>query len=673
MGSVFDDDGEMGFDDHLDANDFDAERFKEAFGNAFDAGDDDRDQDDEAFLYSAWSADRVRDMERPLLDRGTPLMRMAASAAAHVAEAMLERQPDGPDVADAHILLLAGAGDNGGDGLFAAAELAAQGAVVTCAAVGRSLHAEGLKAFLEAGGHVAALDPEAAIPGAEPPADAEDADDLLAHIIDLYEESDLVLDAMTGIGLTGALRGIAAQLAEQIGRDRRAGRGPALPLNEPARQYPLVLAVDVPSGVGVDDGTLPGEAIPADVTVTFGALKPCALLPPASLICGQIVLVDFGFDTAHVPPTVELVGADTAGRHLRLPYATDDKYARGVVGLITGSDAYPGAAVLSATAAARANVGMVRYLGPERASGMVLDHLPEAVLGEGRCQAWVVGSGIPDGDHAAADSLQREAIRQLLEPYAVGEANWPDPGSALTVGLDELPESYEDVLAMLAPTYEGGQESLPPVVVDAGALDLLPDRVPPQVVITPHAGELARLLRSRGQAVSVEDVHADPLGCALEAWRLTGATVLLKGAITVVVGSEGPDTPRILVNGNAPAWLSTAGSGDVLAGSLGALFAQSVAAGDTPPTVLTADIAAAGAYIHGLAGQLASASMQSARPPVIAYDEDRDRLADAMAPASDKLRGATPFGPAGKPILARDIVEQLPNVYALLAAMNLEL
>ncbi|KAB8291495.1 bifunctional ADP-dependent NAD(P)H-hydrate dehydratase/NAD(P)H-hydrate epimerase [Bifidobacterium avesanii] len=667
MGSVFndahhgDDDFDEGLDDGLD--------------NDFADGPDEAPETDDPFVSAAWRAEQVRAMERPLLERGVPLMRMAATAAAHVAQAMLERQPDGPDVADAHVLLLAGAGDNGGDGLFAAAELADQGANVVCAATGRTLHAEGLRALLDAGGRVLALDPEADIPGAAVP-DAQDGTDEtdgdpLERVMDLYENADLVIDAMTGIGLKGALRGIPAQLAERIGADRIDPRSPALPVSEPAAQYPMVLAVDVPSGVGVDDGTLPGTYIPADVTVSFGALKPCALLPPAAYACGQVVLVDFGFDTSRVPVAVELVSAAETRRHIRLPRLADNKYARGVVGLITGSDAYPGAAVLSASAAARANAGMVRYLGPERAERMVLDRLPEAVFGEGRCQAWVVGSGIPDGDHADVDSPQREAIRRLLEPYAVGEANWPEPESLLNIGLDDLPESFEDLMAMLAPTYEGGQESLPPVVVDAGALDLLPERVPPQVVITPHAGELARLLRSRGQAVDADDVERDPLGCALEAWRLTGATVLLKGAITVVVGSDGPDKPRVVVNGNAPAWLSTAGSGDVLAGSLGALLAQAAADEDRSLTLKMADLAAAGAFIHGLAGQLASGSGQAARPPVVVYDEDRDRLAEAMAPTSEKLRDATPFAPIGKPILAGDVIAQLPNVYALFASMNL--
>lgn len=121
-------------------------------------------------------------------------------------------------------------------------------------------------------------------------------------------------------------------------------------------------------------------------------------------------------------------------------------------------------------------------------------------------------------------------------------------------------------------------------MVDAGALDLLPDEVPPQVVITPHAGELASLLTARGEDVDASDVQNEPLHWALRAHELTGATVLLKGAVTIVVG-EPADTDResdaqggfaddeqhvrVVVSGRAPAWLGTAGAGDVLAGMLG--------------------------------------------------------------------------------------------------------
>ena len=619
----------------------------------------------------AYSADQVRAMERPLLDDGVPLMRMAAAAAAHTALAMLARRPDAPDFEETHVLLLAGSGDNGGDGLFAAAQLAGRGAQVTCVAVGTALHTAGLRALQYAGGQVIALDPRADIPGVVAPRSSAEAAETFERVIDLYDSAELVIDAMTGIGLRGALRGIPAQLAAEVGADAELPGGIAKPVDESFGDYPLVLAIDTPSGVGVDDGTLPGAYIPADVTTMFGALKPCALLPPAAYACGQIVAVDFGFDTDGVSPAVEAASLAGCARSIRLPRVSDTKYSRGVVGLVTGSDAYPGAALLSSTAAARANIGMVRYVGPRRAENLILDKLPEAVLGEGRCQAWVVGSGVPDGDHADDEDAQRDAIRRLLAPYEVtAPAEWPSPEDLAALDPEALPDSPDEVLSLMRPHYDDGQELLPPIVVDAGALDLLPAHVPPQVVITPHAGELARLLRSRGESPSARDIETDPLEWALCAWELTGATVLLKGAVTVVAGTGAFNRPTVTVCGRAPAWMSTAGSGDVLAGSLGALLAQHGDEDGKPP--LPQDmprLVAAGAYIHALAGRIASGSDQCALGRIIPYSEEGDRLVELMTPLSARYHANTPLGVLGKPITATDIADQLPTAYGLLASL----
>ena len=143
-------------------------------------------------------------------------------------------------------------------------------------------------------------------------------------------------------------------------------------------------------------------------------------MPPASYACGRLTLVDFGFDIDDCVPAAEMTDGDFVTDSIRLPQLSDGKYSRGVVGLVTGSARYPGAAVLSATAAARANTGMVRYLGPQRAQDMVLSSLPEAVIGKGRVQSWVVGSGVPTGDDEAADTdIQRETITALLKHYAL--------------------------------------------------------------------------------------------------------------------------------------------------------------------------------------------------------------------------------------------------------------
>lgn len=231
---------------------------------------------------------------------------------------------------------------------------------------------------------------------------------------------------------------------------------------------------------------------------------------------------------------------------IAVPGPSDDKYSRGVLGVITGSERYPGAAVLGVEAALRTGVGMLRYIGHPRAADLVLARRPEAVVGMGRVQAWVIGSGT---EHAG---------------YASDEAE-----TAIAQGV--------------------------PVVLDAGAL-ALHERVAGALVVTPHAGELARVLD-----VDRAEITADPAGWALRAHERLGATVLLKGHTTHVVG---PGT-RLAVR-SAPAWLATAGAGDALAGVLGALVATQAHAIAADERVLPR-LAATASLIHGLAAERASA------------------------------------------------------------------
>lgn len=233
---------------------------------------------------------------------------------------------------------------------------------------------------------------------------------------------------------------------------------------------------------------------------------------------------------------------------LRAPGPLDDKYSRGVLGLITGSTRYPGAAVLGIEAALRTGVGMARYLGPDRPTDLVLQRRPEAVTVAGRVQAWVVGSGMEAGDV----------------------------------------EDAERVRAALASGH--------PIVIDAGALDAVGFATGP-AIITPHARELARLTGRE-----LDAVLADPAAAARATADELGVAVLLKGSATHVAAPGG----TVLVARSAPAWLATAGSGDALAGILGALVATHAAAGpvDLP---LLARLGAAAAVVHGLAAQRASA------------------------------------------------------------------
>jgi hydroxyethylthiazole kinase-like uncharacterized protein yjeF len=240
-----------------------------------------------------------------------------------------------------------------------------------------------------------------------------------------------------------------------------------------------------------------------------------------------------------------LFGRGDAAAWIAVPGDGDDKYSRGVVGFVTGSARYPGAAVLGVEAALRTGVGMVRYLGPGRATRLVLQRRPEAVTAEGRVQAWVLGSG---WDTARKSD---ELTKMLLEP----------------------------VFASAVPT-----------VLDAGALALW-ERVSGPRVLTPHAGELARLLE-----LEVAEVNAGREDAVRRAVELTGSTVLLKGAETLVAAPGG----ELLRVSNATPWLATAGAGDALAGILGALLATHAGASDH------SSLAATAAWVHGEAARRAS-------------------------------------------------------------------
>lgn len=246
-------------------------------------------------------------------------------------------------------------------------------------------------------------------------------------------------------------------------------------------------------------------------------------------------------------------GPREAARHIAVPGPADDKYSRGVLGIVCGSTLYPGAAVLTVEAALRTGVGMVRYLGPQRAADEVLHRRPEAVTAPGRVQAWLLGSGMPRPDEAGErDSAVEARVRDALE----GDL---------------------------------------PVVLDAGALAHAGTRSGP-TVLTPHAGELARLLE-RDRA----SVESDPVGSARSAARRFDATVLLKGHRTIVASPAG----EALHVTEAPAWLATAGAGDALAGILGALVATHSESVRADPDELVR-LAATAAVLHGHAAAAAS-------------------------------------------------------------------
>ena len=359
-----------------------------------------------------------------------------------------------------------------------------------------------------------------------------------------------------------------------------------------ARDLPadaVVVACDVPSGVDADTGAVAGEVLAAAHTVTFGAVKTGLLLGEGAATAGRVHLVDIGLDP-HLPdePQAGLHVVDRAAVLRAHPAPAPDayKYTRGVVGLAAGSERYPGAAVLAVGGALAAGAGMAHVAGPDAVREFVLAAHPAVLASaEGpepdRADAWVVGPGL-GSEGAARARLERAVDAVLAADREAAEA----PGLVLDASALEL-VTGEQLAALAA----------------AGA----------RVVLTPHAGEWARL-RERLPAPEAS-ADAGPGGAdaltGLRAWAAAhGVTVLLKGPRTLVAA---PDGEAWLMRDGGPA-LGTAGTGDVLAGVLGAVLAADRAravraadatnpAAEAPPgRPSPAALAAAAAWLHARAG-----------------------------------------------------------------------
>lgn len=324
-------------------------------------------------MRRAHPAEVVRAAESPLIaaaeESGDPdaVMRRAAAGVAHHTAALLRERTGG--VYGRSVVLLVGAGDNGGDALYAGAVLRARGCRVEAVLLDPArAHPRGLAAFRRAGGRAS-----------EAGGTVTDTGAVLA---------DVAVDGVVGLGGSGPLREPATAIVARLA----------------AADVPFV-AVDVPSGVDADTGTAHDPHVQATVTVTFGLLRHAHLL--ASPACGRVEVVDIGL----APPAVgagSVVAPETAevGRSWPVPGPDDDKYSQGVVAVRAGSDRFPGAAVLCTAAAVTATSGMVRYVGS--AADAVLAARPEAVCHPsvaeaGRAQAWVVGPGAGTGAAAVAE------------------------------------------------------------------------------------------------------------------------------------------------------------------------------------------------------------------------------------------------------------------------------
>ncbi|KQB84698.1 bifunctional ADP-dependent NAD(P)H-hydrate dehydratase/NAD(P)H-hydrate epimerase [Corynebacterium oculi] len=504
------------------------------------------------------------------------LMREAARHVATTAAAMLATS--NPDASPRRALLLVGTGGNGGDALYAGATLLAQGVKVEALALGERTHERATRAFQQAGGTF--LTQEPARVGEELP--------WAYH---------LVIDGIAGLSGRAGLGDTAALLADDL-----------LHSGVP------VLAIDAPSGLPADTGRAPEPRplrtdsgprtvagfITAHVTLTFGGLRG---VHAAHAACGQVLCADLSLGSGpslsealeaeattapflyrSVPPARLLDPAPGIIHPLRPipliagelePSGTDDKYSSGVVGILAGGSAYLGAGLLTTSAAVRATPSMVRYAGGEHRR--VVSALPEVVgtasLAEaGRVQAWVVGSGRGTGEEAAAELA---TILRRPEPVLCDA----------------------DALTLLAQSAE--------------LRELLRARTPGSTVLTPHAGEFARLREGMGLSHSTEP----PWVQAQEMARELGVVVVLKGRFTSVAR----DSVSIIID-TGHSWSATPGSGDVLSGLLGAWLAR------LPER--THEAAVIAVHLHAVAARIAAETPEGPAPT------SASRIAEAISRAT---------------------------------------
>jgi hydroxyethylthiazole kinase-like uncharacterized protein yjeF len=553
-------------------------------------------------MRDAYSVAKVRAAEAALMSLvpDGALMQRAAAGLASVCAGLL--RDSAGRVYGARVVILAGTGDNGGDALYAGERLARRGASVTAIQAGPRLHAGGGRALTAAGGRIIRVaepdDPDATRPdlaGTDLPGTGQSnggRHDIGYEVRSEIGHADLIIDGLLGIGGNGGLREPYATLAALADNTRGA----------------LIVAADLPSGVDADSGAVDGPAVRADVTVTFGTMKPGLLIDPAARHAGVVELVDIGLGPfLDKPPDARAPQASDIAELIPRPTAESDKYRRGVLGLLVGSDRYAGAALLATGGAVHGGAGMVRLVTFPGAAAAVRQVHPEVVITElagaggprfpqdvGRVQAWVAGPGM---------GTDEEAARRLAAVLA----------TSLPVLVDA------DGLTLIASHRE-----------------MLPRAAP--TLLTPHAGELGRLL-----GADPADVEERRLEHARRAAISFGACVLLKGSTTVVAPPGGIDP--VLVNTTGTPWLATAGTGDVLAGLAGALLAQGML---LPQAAITA------AYLHGLAARLAAAGGSADGDWAGRHWADRD----GAGGDGDWTAGSAPIG-------AADVIRALPRAFRL--------
>lgn len=482
---------------------------------------------------------------------GPRLMANAGASAAQLAVEWLSAPVKGT-----RWLMLIGPGNNGGDGRVMANHLADVGARVTLY--------DWKTRSLFTGTDAPDIESEPATP----------------HAIALaLFDADVVVDALLGIGVARPL-GPDMQALNRLVRDARLRRG----------DYPKIIAVDVPSGMNADTGAISEGALAADLTITLAYPKIGQFWYPGAAYCGELWVGFIGLPRAMPKPAV----AEMIIPEMLKPLvpARPDESNKGTYGkalIVAGSPRFPGAAVLAATACARIGAGLVTIATTTDLSHGYVAALPEAVF-----------------------ALLPEAMDERAG-VALASAKHQD-AMLIGPGLDQQPGTREWLLGTLAGLKNMPDDERPRLLVDADGLNLLSQEaawwtlLPPNTVLTPHPGEFARLL---GQTAHLAGSGLERLRTVQEKARAWGHVIVLKGAITLIVAPEGEQQELPWLNHAPNPALATAGTGDVLAGTITGLLAQGCA-----PFAA----AALGVALHSSAGAIAAHDLGDVRAGMLAIE-----------------------------------------------------
>ncbi len=486
-------------------------------------------------MHELLTAEQMGKADALAIGSGIPGMTLMENAGRAVADVAASVAPTGP------VTVVAGPGNNGGDGFVAARLLASAGRDVSVLMLG---DVEALKGDAE----IAKNSWHGRIEGVDHP----------------LPEDGVIIDAIFGAGLNRAPEGFAEELVERINESK-------------AR----VVAVDVPSGLNASSGKAPGACVRADATVTFFRKKPGHLLQPGRGLCGEVYLHDIGIPEMvldSLPRDLSENTPDLWLSKLPAPRAGGHKFSRGHALVLSGPATRTGAARMSAMAALRAGAGLVTVGIPTDALAENAAHLTAVMLKE---------VNTPDDLAGALNDSRFSSV-------TLGPGFGTDPGKR-DFALTALAANRTTVLdADAISLFEYAQAELFAAIRENAG----------EVVMTPHAGEFARLFPD------LSSDGSDKVTRTRAAAELSGAVVILKGSDTVIAGPGG----RAAINSNAPPWLATAGSGDVLTGIASGLVAQGMPAFEA---------ACAAVWMHGEAGRrfgpgLIAEDLAPGLPPVLA-------------------------------------------------------